>query len=129
MKYASVKDEGMVRYPMSTEVVCADGYSVDGDPQGNASFVVHCLASGEFEPYEPHTCKPVRCGVAPEMANAAIKKVTDDKGHIQGNEHVLHYHEHVTYECNEGFTTGGELDAPNEYIAECGDDGHFNPPT
>jgi len=78
--YASTKDEGVVRYPMNTEVICKDGYSVGGDPNGNKTFVVTCASSGDFEKYDPKTCLPVVCGKPPSLANATFQKL---KSHIK----------------------------------------------
>jgi hypothetical protein len=128
VKYASLKDEGKVRYPMSTEVFCSDGYSVDGDPMGNKTFVVRCLASGEFDKYDPNQCHPVICGKPDVMANATLVRAETLEGKELSKDDPLTYHDHAVYKCLEGFTTGGEHDAPTEYISECGEAGHFNPP-
>jgi hypothetical protein len=122
--YASTQDEGLVRYPMNTEVVCQDGYTVDGDATGNKTFVVTCLSSGEFEDFDPKQCKPVVCGEPPELANATFVKM---KSHI-AHRASLNYGERAVYECKTGFTTGGEWDAPTGFEVACLASGQFSAP-
>jgi hypothetical protein len=59
--FATAADEGPVAYPQVTEVTCREGYTVGGDPHGNGSFPVRCLATGKFEKYNEKECEPVRC--------------------------------------------------------------------
>merc|ERR1719482_2618939 len=73
--YASTKDEGEVRYPESTEVICRDGYTVGGDPGGASAFQVKCLSTGDFEKVDERECEPVRCGAPPKMANASLSEI------------------------------------------------------
>jgi hypothetical protein len=73
--WANHKDEGKIHYPQVTEVICKDGYTVGGDAGGATSFVVKCLASGEFERVDERTCQPVRCGAPLQMPNATILKI------------------------------------------------------
>jgi hypothetical protein len=73
--FASTKDEGNVRYPMDTEVMCRDGYTVGGDPGGASTFTVSCLAEGEFERYDERECEAVRCGAPPVLPNASLAKL------------------------------------------------------
>jgi len=124
--YASTKDEGKVTYPMITEVMCRDGYTVGGDPGGNATFLVRCLSSGVFEQVDKRECEPVRCGAAPPMANATLLKIQSPKPGKQGN--FLNYEEKALYQCAEGFTTGGELDAPTTFHVECLPSSQFSAP-
>jgi hypothetical protein len=73
--YASTKDEGMVSYPMNTEVMCRDGYTIGGEPSGQTTFLVKCLQTGEFAKYDERNCQPVMCGAPPAMPNATMIKI------------------------------------------------------
>jgi hypothetical protein len=113
------KDEGEIHYPMSTEVTCLDGYTTDGAADGNKTFSVECLSSGEFETFDPKMCKPVSCGKPPEAPNATVISAKGD----------MVFHDHVTYKCDVGFTTGGEQDSPMTYDVACLGNGGFSSPT
>jgi hypothetical protein len=116
---ANFKDEGEIHYPMSTEISCLDGYTTDATADGNKTFSVACLASGEFEKYDPKTCKPVVCGLPPSAPNATTKD----------NKMTMVFGDHVEYKCDVGFTTGGEQNAPMTYDVECLGNGGFSSPT
>jgi hypothetical protein len=74
--YASLKDEGNVRYPQNTEIICRDGYTVGGDAGGATTFIVKCTAAGEFERVDERKCQPVKCGAAPpKMPNATLSEI------------------------------------------------------
>jgi hypothetical protein len=73
--FASTKDEGEISYPMSTEIICRDGYTVGGDPAGETTFLVKCLANGDFESFDERKCQPVMCGAPPSMKNATLTQI------------------------------------------------------
>jgi hypothetical protein len=115
---ANFKDEGEVHYPMSTEITCMDGYTTDATSEGNKTFTVSCLSSGEFEKYDPKACKPVVCGTPPPAPNATTSETK-----------VMVFGESFEYTCNVGFTTGGEQSSPTTYHIECLGNGGFSSPT
>jgi len=94
--WASTKDEGAVHYPSSTDIICKDGYTVGGDAGGKTSFVVRCMASGEFERVDERTCQPVKCGAPPKMQNAALKKISTPTPPKPGLTRTVFYNVHVT---------------------------------
>jgi hypothetical protein len=192
-RWGYFQDEGEIVYPTSTEITCYDGFTIDGQPAGNNSFTVSCLASGDFEKYDAHMCKPIVCGMPPVVGNTTAIKITggevasggspespgevigtsgdpctpcynslhtgicvtfpdtdnycygpDGNGYCQDGgpdgdfpittckpkvtKHVMVYGDHVTYQCDVGFTVGGEQGAPMTYEVGCGSSG-FSTPT
>jgi len=109
---------GEVIYPMSAEISCMDGYTTDGNSDGNKTFTVGCLASGEFEKLPVDMCKPVSCGKPLSAPNATT-----------GQTLPMAFGNHVTYKCLVGFTTGGEHGSPMTYDVECLGNGGFSSPT
>jgi len=73
--FATTQDEGLVRYPQTTEVMCRDGYTVGGDAGGASTFVVKCLSTGDFEQVDERECQAVRCGAPPAMPNATLSRI------------------------------------------------------
>jgi len=125
--YSSTKDEGIIRYPMNTEVICRDGYTVGGDPTGEPTFTVRCTSAGVFAKYDERKCEPVRCGPVPAMDNATLSKIkTPDSSRPGGN---INYEEKAVYKCDAGFTTGGEYNAPTIFNVECLPSGQMSAPT
>jgi hypothetical protein len=116
---AVFKNEGEIHYPMATEITCKDGYTTDATADGNKTFTVSCLASGDFEKFDPKACKNVKCGTPPPAPNSSVKdgKMTMVFGDI------------VEYSCLVGFTVGGEQGAPMTYDVECQGNGGFSSPS
>jgi hypothetical protein len=119
VKFGAPKDEGDIHFPQSTEIICKDGYTVDGRSDGNKSYSVSCLETGEFSKYDPEKCEPVDCGVPHDMQHAKILS----------NKEKKTFGQQVEYECLVGFTTGGEHEAPTKYHVECLASGGFSKPT
>jgi hypothetical protein len=87
-----------IKYPTVTEIFCYDGFTIDGQPTGNNSFTVGCLASGDFQTFDPHMCKPIVCGMPPVVGNASAIEITGGK-----------------------VSSGGSPEEPGEAIATSGD--------
>jgi hypothetical protein len=127
--YATIPDTGKLHYPQHAEIVCRDGYTIGGDPKGNNSFVVNCNDQGQFDDHNSKSCQPVKCGDLPNLPNATIKKVVDEKTHEEVQSPILTFGLKATYTCAPGFTAGGTMMAPKEVVAECFPSGQFSLPT
>jgi hypothetical protein len=139
--FATAADEGPVSYPQITEVTCREGYTVGGDPRGNQSFGVRCLANGKFSKYDANDCEPVRCGAPPAFDNAEFFEIIGG-GEIFGSGELellkrkairtknsnINFEEAAIYECLPGYTAGGEFDASVEFLVECLANGELSYP-
>eukprot|EP00746_Dinoflagellata_sp_MGD_P138404 gnl/MRDRNA2_/MRDRNA2_72053_c0_seq1.p1 gnl/MRDRNA2_/MRDRNA2_72053_c0~~gnl/MRDRNA2_/MRDRNA2_72053_c0_seq1.p1 ORF type:complete len:2101 (+),score=429.94 gnl/MRDRNA2_/MRDRNA2_72053_c0_seq1:113-6415(+) len=110
---------GDIHFPQNVEITCDDGYTVNGSPGGDRSFLIKCQDDGKFEKHSEGECEPVKCGALPAMANAALT----------GDLKELVFDVQAKYECLEGFTAGGEWDSPKSYHVDCLPTGEFSVPT
>eukprot|EP00428_Durinskia_dybowskii_P057310 CAMPEP_0170323550 /NCGR_PEP_ID=MMETSP0116_2-20130129/62586_1 /TAXON_ID=400756 /ORGANISM="Durinskia baltica, Strain CSIRO CS-38" /LENGTH=688 /DNA_ID=CAMNT_0010576475 /DNA_START=414 /DNA_END=2476 /DNA_ORIENTATION=+ len=95
---------------------CNRGFSVDARPDGRKTFDINCQFTGEFE--EPESCRPIMCGQAPGVANAALR-ATWAPGRSAA------FQDAVPYECAKGFTLNGYADGDIDFTVGCQDDGTF----
>jgi len=91
--YSSTQDEGNIWYPMATQVICRDGYTVGGNTSDPTTFTVSCEDTGEFSKYDERGCVPVRCGEPPEMQNAKLDRLKEgfwNGGHLNYEEQAVY---------------------------------------
>jgi len=100
-------------YPHAAVYQCAEGFSHDGDAKGNKSFAIPCITSGHFDRDPSQECLPVRCGGAPQVANAQP---------VSGQ---FVYHDVAHYECLEGFSIDGTAGGLANFSAVCQATGEF----
>jgi len=92
---------------------CGDGYTLDGVAAGEKVFSVACMDSGSFA--DVPVCEPVSCGEPPEIPSAR-----------PSTRNQLVFEETVTYECAEGYSTDGSVDANRRsFVATCSAEGAF----
>ena len=72
---------------------CVDGYRVNGEASGNASFDVKCGADGKS--IQLGSCSPVSCGQPTSMSNSFV----DIREYV--------FPENASYICDSGYTTTG----------------------
>ncbi|MAD25829.1 MAG: hypothetical protein CMO44_16840, partial [Verrucomicrobiales bacterium] len=119
VRHSTIPDLGNVHFPQIVEILCDDGFTVNGSPGGDRSFNIKCQADGKFEKANKGECEPVSCGPLPLLANASLPKGIKE----------LVYGKTATFECLDGFTSGGEWDAPKTFDVQCLPTGEFSAPS
>jgi len=96
---AKYDDDEMGEFEDAEEYKCEDGFSIDGSPQGQTSWVVTCQANGQFSlNYE---CMPILFQVLGQMKNAVNNRP------VPGGKAVLTFKEGP-----------GEIEAPGNSIGQ-----------
>mmetsp|Transcript_58452 Transcript_58452/g.153017 ORF Transcript_58452/g.153017 Transcript_58452/m.153017 type:complete len:3030 (+) Transcript_58452:146-9235(+) len=93
-------------YPQATLYTCDSGYTLDASATGNTVFEVKCAADAALAGVK--SCEAVKCPAAPEVENAIID---GDKESAYGRS--------VSYMCNFGYTTTGDLGAASSFDVPC----------
>jgi hypothetical protein len=93
---------------------CMEGFTLDGAPTGEDSFIISCQSSGSFEPAQE--CLPVSCGVTPQKPNA---KSSSSNSHI--------FEEQTEYTCADGYSATGKAAGPKFFQLTCRADGTYTP--
>jgi len=103
---------------------CAEGYSTDGTTHHESmDFRVLCEGSGLFAPpisVDAAFCVPVECDntFIPEVSHTFIP------AHADGID-KYHYGESLTFQCQEGYTLGGQVGGEKEFSLDCEANGLF----
>jgi len=111
-----------MQYKNTAKYVCKSGYSIDGDKDGVAEYKVKCLSDGKLS--EVDDCKPLKCpcvegSCVPEVENAAAKG---------SFEKALTYGESAKFECDEGYTTTGDVQGEASFEVRCTVDAKLTEP-
>mmetsp|Transcript_8038 Transcript_8038/g.17343 ORF Transcript_8038/g.17343 Transcript_8038/m.17343 type:complete len:1609 (-) Transcript_8038:37-4863(-) len=110
--YAEYKAD-KVRFGGKVVYSCRAGYSTDGSTRRvKRSFTRRCQANGEFTMPEEHSCKPLKVGPPPTVANSVIspfESVYKD---------AVAYPQRLTYTCVEGHSTNGLADGEIAFIVK-----------
>jgi len=111
-----------MQYKNQAEYVCKSGYSIDGEKDGVAEYTVKCLSDGKLS--EVDDCKPLKCpcvegSCVPEVENAAAKG---------SFEKALTYGESAKFECDEGYTTNGDVQGEASFEVRCTVDAKLTKP-
>merc|ERR1719469_591948 len=101
-----------LEYPMQTQVVCHEGYSVTGTVDGSSTFIAKCEAVGTFSGLRE--CQPVSCGIPNATVNA-VPKLTEETV----------YGEMVEWECKQGFSVDGTKRGGTSFQKQCLSSGEF----
>jgi len=99
-----------VRFPAQFQVFCETGFTVDGQPTGESSFVVKCNKDGQYTGVA--SCKRVTCGT-PADTDAAVVPIKTE----------LFFTNDATWECKKGFSTNGKPSGPASFVKRCQADG------
>jgi len=131
--HATTANEGKIAYPRVTEVTCNDGYTVDGKANGKSSFIVKCESDGQFSEYDKDECEPVKCGAPPKLQNAVQEGIVPAGGDglltfLQSADGGARFGDMVEYQCQPGYTVGGEPSAPTTLYVDCLSTGEFSIP-
>jgi len=103
---------------------CAEGHSTDGTTHRESQdFRVLCEPSGLFAPSispDASFCVPVECDntFIPEVSHTLIP------AHFDGVD-KYHYGESLTFECQDGYTLGGQVGGEKEFSLNCESNGLF----
>lgn len=106
------------------EYTCAEGHSTDGTThRESADFRVVCEPSGLFAPPispDASFCVPIECDntFIPEVSHTVIP------AHYDGID-KYHYGEVVEFECQDGYTLGGQVGGENKFSLNCESNGLF----
>jgi uncharacterized protein YfaP (DUF2135 family) len=91
---------------------CKPGHSTDGAPEGEKSFAVGCLATGQYG--ELAACERITCGAPPPLFMAVIDATP------------LFFEGAASYVCQEGHSTDGSTSATAQgFEVTCDADGSF----
>lgn len=102
-----------IRFPHGATYNCYEGYSTDGEPASNKSFVVPCGETGHFETDMSHTCKRIKCGAAPVINNSFA---------IKGN---FLFGDILNYTCKPGYTLDATPGGLTGFTTSCQTTGRF----
>jgi len=103
---------------------CAEGYSTDGTTHRESKdFRVLCEASGLFAPPISHGaafCVPIECDntFIPEVSHTIIP------AHFDGVD-KYHYGEDIQFQCQDGYTLGGQVGGEQQFNLTCEANGLF----
>jgi len=149
MAHATVSPSEKIQFPMSIVYQCMQGYESD---DGLTVLDMACQADALFDKLGPGMtqddvskygsasplgpCKPVKCGPAPQIANAKYKVVLGQTGEEvelkvdtfsdAGVGYAAVNYEHaLQYTCDEGFSLNGMKTGATEFTVECGADKMF----
>eukprot|EP00746_Dinoflagellata_sp_MGD_P164722 gnl/MRDRNA2_/MRDRNA2_93532_c0_seq1.p1 gnl/MRDRNA2_/MRDRNA2_93532_c0~~gnl/MRDRNA2_/MRDRNA2_93532_c0_seq1.p1 ORF type:complete len:1002 (+),score=176.74 gnl/MRDRNA2_/MRDRNA2_93532_c0_seq1:161-3007(+) len=86
---------------------CNDGFTLNTQPDGPNTFEMPCQSDGKF-PTDHDNCKPVSCGVPPEVEFA-----------LRSTNKKMTYHMGMTYTCFDGYTLDGQVGGSHQFAGQC----------
>merc|ERR1719428_379199 len=94
-----------IKYGMGVTYMCSDGFTIDGEVDGQPAFAGQCAADGEITFYDEESgnkipepsCTPISCGAPPQIANAMLMQAEPmeeemmfiQKGHDMSLEDII----------------------------------------
>jgi hypothetical protein len=98
----------------SVQIVCEEGYTINGLASGNKAFSVTCMANGGFSAVQK--CQPVRCGPPPSTTGSKlVSKVSGDQ----------YYPVELEYECDNGYSLDQRPSGSKSFTLQCSSGGDF----
>jgi hypothetical protein len=110
-----------LKFTDSVTYTCKDGYTIDGEVGGGASYPMSCLADGtqskgQFRSQRNRKCQKIKCSAPTQPQNAEPIVVEEQKM----------FEDTILVKCLDGYTIGGAADGDRKTSLVCMSDGHFS---
>jgi hypothetical protein len=117
---ATFDDSVKLVYPMTTEVVCADGFKLDG----SKTYEISCGSDGQLA-FPELTCAPIDCAEKPEMRQKieAARLKAAPRATVEGS---TIFGEKMVATARPGYTLDGSPDGASTFEIRCQKTGSFS---